>query len=104
MSDTIKIMIKQFYKFIRDDRNLVLQYKNDGYEIEWDLYKAILTVTYKNKKYVITITKINNHFYWHLSPYNNSYFETKIDRTKCNLDYVFLAIKENEEFFNKKGE
>ena len=62
--------------------------------------KNELNITYKQKQYVITLVNKDEQFYWHLVPYNNSFYETAIDN---GLTIVLFAIKENEELYEKKG-
>lgn len=68
-----------------------------GFEVEYDLYSCKLTVFYKKHQYTITLIEKENGFYWHLIPYNDSFFETSISN---GLKMVLFAIKENEELYN----
>lgn len=75
-------------------------YINYGYKMEYDLYSCELIITYLKKQYVVTLVNKDGQFYWHLVPYNKSFFETSIDN---GLSIVLFAIKENEELYEKKG-
>lgn len=102
MLDERKIMQEQLNIFIKDLETIESYYK-DGYSILWDILKCNLTVTYNNNKYVVSLVIKDNQCYWHLVPYNHSFFETAIEDGICNFNYVLFAIKENEMLYNKKG-
>lgn len=100
MLDVPKVMFKQLEKFIQK-KNKIGYYNHMGYKLQCDLYDCSLLVKYKGKKYVIKIVNKSGELYWNLVPYNNSFFETKLDEKKCNLDMVLFAIKEDREFYGK---
>lgn len=94
-----KVMISQL-DLILKNHNKLSQYYKDGFKIIIDLNDSSLIVYYKSKIYNIHIEKENDDFYWILSPYNKSYFKTKIDMETSNFDILIFAIKENEELYN----
>ncbi len=69
-------------------------YKCKGYKMFLD--DNSIEIIYKNSTYIVTATQINNDLYWHLEPYNNSYFETKIDKNINSFNMVIAAIHDNE--------
>ena len=69
-------------------------YKCKGYKMF--LNDNSIEIIYNNSTYTVTATQINNDLYWHLEPYNNSYFETKIDNNINSFDIVIAAINDNE--------
>ena len=72
-------------------------YKYKGYKIF--LNDNSIEIIYNNSTYTVTATQINNDLYWHLKPYNNSYFETKIDNNINSFDMVIAAIHDNETIY-----
>lgn len=70
------------------------KYKKEGYEIF--LTGNFIEVHYNDVKYSIKIVEKNNKLYWHLKPYNKTYFETQINNDFSSLDMVMFAIYENE--------
>lgn len=99
MLDIPKMMLKELDKFIQN-KDTFNQYINDGFAFHYDLYTFNLIITYSSKEYVVNLINKDEQLYWHLAPYNNSFFETSIDN---GLDIVIFAIKENDELYSKKG-
>lgn len=93
-----EMMLKEMDKLIKTHD--FQEYINYGFKIEFIPQKCELNITYKQKQYVITLVNKDEQFYWHLVPYNNSFYETAIDN---GLTIVLFAIKENEELYEKKG-
>ena len=75
-------------------------YKDSGYLIEID--NDSLEIIYKDQRYTVKVVEEDGSFYWHLKPYNNSYYRTIIDSTGNHFDMVLFAIKENEELYGKE--
>lgn len=99
MLDIPKMMLKELDKFIQN-KDTFNQYINDGFTFNYDLYTFELIITYRSKEYVVNLKNKDEQLYWHLVPYNNSFFETSIDN---GLYIVVFAIKENDELYSKKG-
>lgn len=59
-----------------------------------------MIIIFNKNRYTVSIIKQTDAYYWCLKPYNNFKFLTK-SKLKGNLDMILLAIKENEEFYNK---
>lgn len=76
------------------------KYKKEGYEIF--LTGNFIEVYYNDVKYSIKIVEKNNQLYWHLKPYNKTYFETLINNDVSSLDMVMFAIYENETIHERK--
>ena len=74
------------------------KYKDDGYNIKYDINNNQLIVFYHNKEYNVKIIEDNNELYWHLEPYNNTYYTTLYDN---GFDMILFAIKENETIYRK---
>ncbi len=97
----MNIINKMLYREALKLSNKIDTYKNEGYNIEYDISKNILIVKYLNSnEYKINIINENNALYWCLKPYKDSYFTTSIDN---DIDMVLFTIKENETL-NKCGE
>lgn len=86
------LMLKYMDLLIQDKK-----YIEDGFNIQFDMNNFELIITYKNKEYIVKLTRIDNQLYWHLVPYNNSVFNTAIEN---GLNVVLFAIKENEELYS----
>lgn len=70
------------------------EYTKEGFKIKYDTVNNHLIVNYNNSKdYIIKVISYNNNFYWHLSPYKNSYYTTLYSN---GIDIVLFSIKENE--------
>ncbi len=93
-----KMMLKEVSKLINSKEFKI--YIDYGFIILYDIYHCELIITYKQTKYAVTLVNKAEQFYWHLVPYNKSFFETSI---KNGLTIVLFAIKENEELYVKKG-
>lgn len=95
---------KYFQKVIVNNIDNIItinnKYKNKGYNIF--LTGNYLEVYYCGIKYSIKIIKKDNQLYWRLIPYNNAYFETKINNELSSLDMVMFAIYENEIIHERK--
>lgn len=76
-------------------------YKNEGYSFNINNKENILLITYNNTLYEVKIVKIDKDYYWHLSPYNNSYFLTNLYNPN-SFDIVLFAIKENDALYKSK--
>ena len=76
-------------------------YKNDGYSFNINNKENILLITYNNILYETKIIKIDNDYYWHLSPYNNSYFITNLYNPN-SFNMLLFAIKENDILYKDK--
>lgn len=100
MLDIPKVMFSQIEKFIKK-KSKIGYYNNMEYKLQYDLKNCNLLVKYKEKKYIIKIVNKSGDLYWHLVPYNNSFFETKLDEEKCNLDMVLFAIKEDGDLYGR---
>lgn len=98
MLDIPRMMLKELDKLIKN-KDKFNQYIKDGFSIHYDLYTFNLLITYKRKKYVVSLIHKNEQFYWHLTQYNNSFYETTIDN---GLDIILFAIKENEKLYSDK--
>lgn len=96
MSDKPKVIINEINNFIKNDKHYK-EYEDAGFLIELNLLTFDLQVTYKRKKYIISLMKKNNQYLWRLTPYNHSYYETNIEN---GLSIVLFAIKENEELYS----
>lgn len=99
MLDRPNLILKELNKLIKN-KDIFKQYINDGYYFHYDLYTFDLLITYRSKEYVVNLIDKDDQLYWHLVPYNNSFFETNIDN---GLDIILFAIKENEDLYSKKG-
>ena len=100
MLDVPKMMFKQLENFVRK-KNKIGYYYHIGYKLYYCFNDHSLLVEYKGKRYLIKIVNKIGEWYWHLEPYNNSFFETRLDEDKCNLDMVLFAIKEDGELYGK---
>lgn len=98
MLDIPRMMLKELDKLI-ENKDKFNQYIKDGFSIHYDLYTFNLLITYKKKEYVVSLIHKNEQFYWHLTQYNNSFYETTIDN---GLDIILFAIKENEKLYSDK--
>lgn len=76
-------------------------YIKDGYFIDYDQSDHILLITYNDIQYTVKIIEKDNEFYWHLSPYNNSYFLTNF-YNPSSFNMVLFAIKENDILYKQK--
>lgn len=94
-----KMMLKELDKFIQN-KDIFNQYISNGLTFNFDLCTFELIITYSCKEYVVNLVNKNEKLYWHLVPYNNSFYETSVDN---GLDSIIFAIKENEELYSKKG-
>lgn len=96
---------EDFQKIITDNINNIIQinnkYKQRGYELY--LKGNFLEIIYIGIKYQIKIVKHKDGFYWHLKPYKNSFFETKVDNSINTLDMVLFAINDNETIHRKEN-
>ena len=75
-------------------------YKNEGYSFNINNKENILLITYNNILYEVKIVKIDNDYYWHLIPYNNSYFITNLYNPN-SFNMVLFAIRENDSLYEK---
>lgn len=91
MDDISKTLYEQLPKITRNRK----EYQNKGYSITFDMIKQNFSIRYNKCLYKVKMTKLNNKWYWHLKPYNDSYFTTKVDNPK-SFDVVLFAIKDNE--------
>lgn len=98
MSDIPKMMLKELDKLI-ENKDRFNQYIKDGFSIHYDLYTFNLLITYKRKEYTVNLIQKNEQFYWHLTQYNNSFYETTIDN---GLDIILFVIKEDEKLYSDK--
>ncbi len=73
----------------------IKEYLKDGFKISIEDKRII--VKYKNRKYLIEITKEKNNFYWKVTPFCASYFTTNIENTN-SFDITLFAIQENDLF------
>lgn len=73
-------------------------YQNNEYKITYSNNEKIILITYNNIQYKIKIIKIEKDYFWHLSPYNNSYFITNLTNPN-SFNMVLFAIKENDIFY-----
>lgn len=93
-----------FLHIIQNNINTIIRlnhkYKKLGYTIY--IENNHLTVNVNNSRYKISIINKNKTNYCHLNPYNNSYFETKIDNIIYSLDLVLFAINDNEIIHKKE--
>ena len=69
------------------------RYKNEGFQI-W-LHDNYLRIKYNHKIYITKIIIEENKFYWHLKPYNKSYFLTEI-KGYSSFEAIIFAIKDND--------
>ena len=101
-SDYLKNNPEKLFKEVCTITNNIDEYYSQGYKIVWDLQNSQLIINYNGSKdYVVDVViNFDNSYYWHLTPYNNSYFETRIDN---NFNYVLFAIKENEELYLERS-
>lgn len=60
-----------------------------------------LKIKYNHHYYYVIIIKENNIYYWHLRPYNKSFYTTPY-KTANSFELVIIAIKENHNFIHKK--
>ena len=97
-----KMLLSQVNLFLKKHNYNLDELEKDGYKINYDFYNCNLEVKYHRKNYVIKIIEKDNRFYWHLDPYNQSYFETEVDNTYSKLDYVLFAIKEDFDLFKER--
>lgn len=95
MENVSELIYEQLNKIIRNKDT----YFNKGYSIKYDLTKEFFSIKYNKCLYKVKVSKINKDYYWHLSPYNHSYFTTKITNPK-SFDVVLFAIKDNECYKN----
>jgi len=55
-----------------------------------------LKIKYNHHYYYVIIIKENNIYYWHLKPYNKSFYTT-CSKTINSFEFILMAIKENDE-------
>lgn len=60
-----------------------------------------IIINYMEKEYVITISTYDDSHYWHLSPYNKSFFETKFTNNKNDFEILLFVIKENQLIYER---
>lgn len=97
MSNTSEILYKQVCT-ITTNMN---KYEKMGYKILYDIEDHYLLITYRDSTYITKIVEIDSSTYWHLEPYNNSIFTTKLDNPN-SFEIVLFAIKENEELYKNE--
>ena len=78
--------------YILDNYN---RYRENGYEI-W-LHNDYLRIKYNHKIYKAKIIKKEDKLYWHLTPYNKSYYLTEI-KNYSTFESIIFAIKDNDGF------
>ena len=76
-------------------------YKNNGYIFNYSNNENNLSIFYNDIHYEVKIIKIENNYFWHLSPYNNSCFVTNLNNPN-SFDMVLFAIKENDTLYQNK--
>ena len=89
------VLFKQLNMFFKENNYNFEKYTKNGYKIHFNFADGLIEIFYNNKTYKLEIFNSDNEFYWHLSPYKNSFFKTKVNNEKTNLDYVLCAIKED---------
>lgn len=55
-----------------------------------------LKIKYNHHYYYAIIIKEENIYYWHLKPYNKSFYTT-CSKTINSFEFILMAIKENDE-------
>lgn len=68
-------------------------YKKEGFII-W-IHDTYLRIKYNHKIYKASVTRENEKLYWHLKPYNKSYFITQI-KAYSTFESIIFAIKDND--------
>lgn len=81
--------------------NKIVLYQNDGYQITYSNDDDIIIITHNNLEYKVKIVKVENDYFWNLTPYNNSSFLTNINNPN-SFDMVLFAIKENDTLYKNK--
>lgn len=88
---------KKTYESLILTINNINDYNKNGYKVKFNIKIKTFVVSYLNsKKYYIRIIPYNNQLYWHLKPYNTTYYTTLYSN---GLDMILFAIKENELLF-----
>lgn len=98
-----QIFEKEMLNIIASNINNIIEINNKYKHLGYNIYLKNngFEIVYKKKKYILSIKKENNIFYWHLEPYNGSYYETIINDTSNSLDMVICAINENEKLYTE---
>jgi len=95
--DLRTIMMQQLEYIVYNSEH----YASHGYQIEFNFYNNSLEITYNKNIYTVSIIDKENKIYWHLQPYNGSFFETTVNTHQNNFDMILLAIFENDKLYNK---
>ena len=93
MLDIPNFMINQLSNFTKND-DFIGVYQNQGYNIEYDLYKFNLIITYKEKQYDVNIFEKNNNIYWHIN-FENSFFDILLKNKENDIARLLYKIKEH---------
>ena len=81
----VKPLIKETVAFFVKDNflDIINKYKKLGYYVGFG--KDCLIIKTRKENNSLRIIEENNILYCHLKPYNNSYFETKVNIGKGNV-------------------
>lgn len=95
----VKPLIKETVAFMEKDNflDIINKYKKLEYYVGFG--KDCLIIKTRKENYSLGIIEENKILYWHLKPYNNSYFETKVNIGKGNVEKLLFVIEENEKLF-----
>ena len=95
---------KSISKLIANNLNNIIKINNKYKHLGYNIYLNgdSFEITYNSNKYYLSVKKENNKYYWHLEPYNGSFFETFVDNKICSLDMVICAINDNENIYRKE--
>lgn len=78
-------------------------YSKKGFTLFLCEDKDALEVLYNNSTYNISVVKRKKDLYWHLTPYNETFFETLVNNQFNTFEMVLCAIQDNEDI-HKKGD
>ena len=97
------VTLNKIQEIFNSQKNKIFEsYQTNEYQITYSNNENTILITYNNIQYKIEVIKIDNDYYWHLSPYNNSYFRTNLYNPN-SFDIVLFAIKENDLLYKNKN-
>ncbi len=87
---------KHLCEYILKNNN---KYVDEGFIIY--IHSNYLKIWFNHHYYYVIIIMEEKQYYWHLKPYNKSYYTT-FSKDINSFDFVILAIKEQDKIISKK--